>query len=100
MSNYVCDFSFEVNEQNLRDLEKFYQELSDDPGLREQFQLIVERQEFLNLVVRLGRSRGYNFTTFELEEAIETSTASEQGEYFCLPIGCWHKPETATVRGA
>ena len=32
---------------------------------------------------KIPRFRGYNFTAADLEEAIEDSTAAEQGEYFC-----------------
>ena len=77
------------------DLEKFFQELTNDPLLMQQFESITEREQFIKLAIRLGAGRGYTFTSTELEDAIEASTASEQGEYFCLPIGCWHKAETA-----
>ena len=76
------------------DLEKFYQELTNDPLLMEQFESITHREQFIKLVIRLGAGRGYSFTTSELEDSIEDSTAFEQGEYFCLPIGCWHKAES------
>ena len=76
-------------------LEKFYQELTNDPVLIEQFESITHQQQFIKLAVRLGAGRGYTFTASELEDAIEASTAEEQGEYFCLPIGCWHKAESA-----
>ncbi len=78
---------------NKADLAKFWQELINNPPLMQQFELITHRQHFIKLAMRLGTGRGYNFTASELEEAIEDSTADEQGEYFCLPIGCWHKAE-------
>lgn len=77
------------------DLEKFYQELTNELLLMQQFESITHRKEFIKLAVRLGAGRGYKFTASELEDAIEASTAAEQGEYFCLPIGCWHKAESA-----
>lgn len=76
------------------DLEKFFQELTNKPLLMQQFELITAREQFIKLATRLGAGRGYTFTTTELEDAIEASTAVGQGEYFCLPIGCWHKAET------
>ena len=77
------------------DLEKFYQEVNNDPLLMQQFESITHREHFIKLTIRLAAAKGYTFTASELEDAIETSTASEQGEYFCLPIGCWHKAESA-----
>ena len=47
------------------------------------------------LAAQLGAKRGYTFTASEVEASIEASTASDQGEYFCLPIGCWHKAQLA-----
>ena len=80
---------------NKADLVKFLQELINNAPLMEQFESITHRQHFIKLATRLGSGRGYNFTASDLEEAIEDSTATEQGEYFCLPIGCWHKAELA-----
>ena len=80
---------------NKADLVKFFQELINNPPLMQQFESITHRQHFLKLAMRLGAGRGYNFTASDLEEAIENSTAGGQGEYFCLPIGCWHKAELA-----
>ena len=76
-------------------LEKFYQEITNDPLLMQQFESITHRKQFIKLAIRLANARGYTFTVSELEDSIEDSTASEQGEYFCLPIGCWHKAELA-----
>ncbi len=76
-------------------LEQFFQELSNDPLLMQQFESITHREHFIKLAMRLGAARGYKFTSSDLEEAIEANTADEQGEYFCLPIGCWHKAELA-----
>ncbi len=80
---------------NKADLVKFWQELINNPLLMQQFESITHREHFIKLATRLGSGRGYSFTAADLEEAIEDSTATEQGEYFCLPIGCWHKAELA-----
>jgi hypothetical protein len=85
----------DVTRSKKADLEKFFQELTNDPLLRQQFESITHREQFINLAIRLGAGRGYTFTVSELEDVIEASTASGQGEYFCLPIGCWHKAESA-----
>jgi hypothetical protein len=57
----------------------------------QQFESLTNKEQFIKLVMRLGAARGYTFTASELEEAIEANTATDQGNYFCLPIGCWHK---------
>ena len=85
----------DVAQSNLADLAKFWQELTNNPPLMQQFELITHRQHFIKLAMRLGAARGYTFTASELEVAIEANTAEGQGEYFCLPIGCWHKAESA-----
>ena len=79
----------------LRSLEKFYQAVTDDPTLTQRFESITERKNFPKLAVQLGAQKGYTFTASEVEASIEASTASGQGEYFCLPIGCWHKAQLA-----
>ncbi|HEY5141659.1 MAG TPA: Nif11-like leader peptide family natural product precursor [Methylococcales bacterium] len=77
------------------DLKNFYQVLADEPTLAQQFELITDREEFLKLAVQIGSERGYTFSIYEVEASIKASTASEQGDYFCLPIGCWHKFQSA-----
>ena len=85
----------DVAQSNKADLIKFFQELTNNLPLMQQFEAITHREHFIKLAMRLGEGRGYNFTAFDLEEAIEANTANGQGEYFCLPIGCWHKAESA-----
>jgi len=85
----------DVSRSKKPDLAKFFQEVNNDPLLMQQFELITDQKQFIKLAIRLGAGRGYNFTASELEEAIKANTSAEQGEYFCLPIGCWHKAESA-----
>ena len=79
----------------LKSLEKFYQAVTNDQTLIQEFESITERKDFPKLAAQLGAKRGYTFTASEVEASIEASTASDQGEYFCLPIGCWHKAQLA-----
>lgn len=74
-----------------KDLSQFYQAFSHDSTLFKQFEAIANQENFLLLAVQLGAEKGYNFTISEVEADIESSTASGQGKYFCLPIGCWQK---------
>ena len=76
-------------------LKKFYQEVNDDPALIRQFESIAERKDFIKLAIRLGAKKGYVFNASDIEASIEESTASGQGDYFCLPFGCWHKFKSA-----
>jgi hypothetical protein len=72
-------------------LGKFYEQITADSLLSKQFESIVNKPNFSKLLVRLGAANGYQFTASEVETSIQENTASEQGEYICLPIGCWHK---------
>lgn len=72
-------------------LEKFCQAANSDPALYQKLEAVTERKNFPNLVVKLGREKGYRFTISDVENSIQANTAAEQGDYFCLPIGCWHK---------
>ena len=72
-------------------LDKFYKLVAKKPELTRQFDAIVERRDFPKLAVELGAKWGYTFTPREVLASIESTTATGQGEYFCLPLGCWHK---------
>ena len=74
----------------MKSLNEFYQLITSDSTLTKQFELIVHKQNFSKLLVRLGAGKGYQFTVSEVEDSIKENTASEQGSYICLPIGCWH----------
>jgi Nif11 domain len=75
-------------------LEKFYKLVAKKPDLAQQFDEIVERADFPKLAVQLGAKWGYTFTPKELQSSIESTTATGQGEYFCLPLGCWHRTKS------
>jgi truncated hemoglobin YjbI len=72
-------------------LDRFYKLVAKNPALARQFDEIVERTDFSKLAVQLGAKWGYTFTHTELQNSIESTTATGQGEYFCLPLGCWQK---------
>ena len=72
-------------------LNKFYQAITSNSLLSKQFESIVHKKNFSKLLVRLGAANGYEFTSSEVEDSIAENTASGQGEYICMPIGCWHK---------
>jgi hypothetical protein len=75
-------------------LNNFFQFIGDSPLLSKQFEFIAGQKDFVCLAVQLGAESGYNFTSSELESSIEACTTSGQGEYFCLPFGCWHKSQS------
>jgi hypothetical protein len=76
-------------------LDKFYKLVAKNPNLAQHFETIVERKDFPRLAVQLGKKWGYTFTPAEIQSSIEASTATGQGDYFCLPLGCWHKTQSA-----
>ncbi|MFM2304115.1 MAG: hypothetical protein RLZZ135_1525 [Cyanobacteriota bacterium] len=76
-------------------LNKFYKLVAKNQSLAQKFEAIVERRDFLKLAVQLGAKWGYTFTPSEIQASIESTTAIGQGEYFCLPLGCWHKIQSA-----
>jgi Nif11 domain len=76
-------------------LDKFYKLVAKKPDLARQFDSIVEAKDFYHSAVRLGASWGYTFTPAEIQASIEECTAAGQGNYFCLPIGCWQKTQSA-----
>lgn len=75
----------------INNLNKFYKLITTDSLLTKQFESIIQKKNFSKLLVRLGAANGYKFTISEVETSIQENTASEQGEYICLPIGCWHR---------
>jgi hypothetical protein len=76
-------------------LDKFYKLAAKNSTIAQQFEAIVENNDFPKLAVQLGKKWGYNFTPAEIQASIESSTASGQGDYFCLPLGCWQKTHSA-----
>ena len=76
------------------DLEKFYQVVSNDTNLMKQLDSISDRKNFLTEMVKLGAKKKYTFTISEVEASINSSTTSGQGDYFCLPVGCWTKAKS------
>jgi Nif11 domain len=72
-------------------LDRFYKLVAKNPALARQFDSIVETIDFPKSAVQLGAKWGYTFTSTEIQASIESSTAAGQGDYFCLPLGCWHK---------
>lgn len=72
-------------------LEKFYKLAAKNANVRQQFEALAERKDFEKLLVQLGAKWGYLFTPAEIQASIDESTAPGQGNYFCLPLGCWQK---------
>lgn len=79
----------------MKDLQKFYQDVSSDPVLIHRLESITEKKAFTKLVTQLGAKKGYDFTASDVEASIHDHTASGQGDYFCLPIGCWRNPQVS-----
>jgi hypothetical protein len=78
-----------------RHLDKFYQLVAQNPSLTKEVESITDRDDFTSRLVKLGAKWGYTFTPAEVEASIRANTASGQGDYFCLPFGCWRKVQSA-----
>jgi Nif11 domain len=72
-------------------LDKFYKLATKNTSVRQQFEVLAERKDFEKLLVQLGAKWGYSFTAAEIQASIAEITAPGQGNYFCLPLGCWQK---------
>ena len=82
----------------MQNLKRFYKIIAQDPGLTRQLALLTGKNNFIAEVIQLGAQRGYAFTASDVEASIDEYTASGQGQFFCLPLGCWHKAELVQSR--
>lgn len=61
-----------------KSLEKFRQQVLQDPILAEQFKAIQSPDEFANLAVQLGQQLGYSFTAEEVKAALTQDSSFTQ----------------------
>jgi hypothetical protein len=78
-----------------RHLDKFYKLVAKNSSLTQEVESMTDRSDFANRLVKLGAKWGYTFTPAEVEASMKANTAPGQGDYFCLPIGCWRKVQSA-----
>jgi hypothetical protein len=71
------------------ELEQFYEFVGRDNNLLSQLDSILENENYLEQIVKLGNSLNYNFTTSDLYQSITKYTANSNSNYICLPLGCW-----------
>lgn len=71
------------------ELEQFYEFVGRDNNLLSQLDSIVENENYLEQIVKLGSSLNYTFTTSDLYQSITKYTANSNSNYICLPLGCW-----------
>ncbi len=57
-------------------LDRFYQEVVSDTTLQQRFQSVNDREAIVNTAVQIGQEKGYNFTSEEVEDWINTQTNS------------------------
>jgi predicted ribosomally synthesized peptide with nif11-like leader len=55
----------------MNNIEQFFQEVSQDPTLKQQLHSLENREARLNKMVELGQEKGYNFTPFEVEQWLQ-----------------------------
>ncbi|MEG4328984.1 Nif11-like leader peptide family RiPP precursor [Microcoleus sp. AT3-A2] len=53
-------------------LNQFYQEVVSDQALQQRFQSVTNRAGVVNMAVELSQENGYNFTSKEVEEWLNT----------------------------
>lgn len=75
----------------MKSLNQFYEVIAQDAALKNEFESIIKKDNFIDLIIDLGAKQGYTFTAADVAASIEENTASGQGQFFCLPMGCWHK---------
>jgi Nif11 domain len=73
-----------------RNLEKFYTLVSQDSSLSRQIEEIIDREDFITQIVKIGTTLDYRFSELDVQNSLEKITPSGQDRYFCLPIGCWY----------
>jgi predicted ribosomally synthesized peptide with nif11-like leader len=56
----------------MNSIEQFFQEVSQDPTLQQQLQSLENREARLNKMVELGQEKGYNFTSIEVEQWLQS----------------------------
>jgi hypothetical protein len=71
------------------DLDRFYQVIVSDPVLVKELEFISDQHDLVSGIVRLGEQKECVFTEADVKTSIELNTAQGQGNYVCLPIGCW-----------
>ena len=74
---------------SLSELENFYEVISQNNNLLAQLDSIIENENYLEQIVKLGNSLNYTFTTSDLYQSITKYTANSNSNYICLPLGCW-----------
>lgn len=58
---------------NLAELERFQQEVLNDLNLQQQLRETTDKESFLELVMALGRERGYRITALEVDDAMRAA---------------------------
>ena len=71
------------------ELEDFYEAIAHNCHLLAQLDCILEKENYLEQIVKLGNSLNYNFTTSDLYQSIAQYTDNSHSNYICLPLGCW-----------
>lgn len=59
--------------RTLSSLELFYEEVLRDSSLQEQFKAATSSESLIEIAVKLGAERGYNFDEIEVRKCLERS---------------------------
>ena len=88
-NNKISRKSSVGNNNYISELDKFYEVVIQDDNLMSQLESIIERENLIEQIIKLGNSLGYKLTLSDVEQSIADHTANSDSHYICLPIGCW-----------
>ena len=86
---YDCTIAEPTDLQPQQNLERFYEAVEKDETISSQLDAIGDRTEFIRQLIQSGKTLGYTFTTSEVISSIAEHTGDPNGNYICLPIGCF-----------
>ncbi|NJS09142.1 MAG: Nif11-like leader peptide family natural product precursor [Microcoleus sp. CSU_2_2] len=65
---------------SVESVNQFYQQLMQEPALRQQFQAALDRESLVNLAVEVGQQKGYKFTAEEVKQALTAQSVISEAE--------------------
>ena len=89
LSYYDYTIAESTDLQPQQNLERFYEAVEQDETISYQLDAIGDRTEFIRQLIQSGKTLGYTFTTSEVISSIAEHTGDPNGNYICLPIGCF-----------
>ena len=91
LESYLSDENKKTQDKNdsLSELDRFYEDINQNKHLLAQLERTIEKENYLEQIVKLGNSLNYDFTTSDICQSITKYTVDSNSNYICLPLGCW-----------